>query len=190
MIHVECRLKLTLKTDLIFTLPMAKFIVIYYSFLLEQNEQYIYILYIQNKTYKIMKELYYIRGNKKNPQSVKQALLNKGGIDDFYLEFDSEDLLYYIDKDSKITFTRDGTQSGEIIMVFGTELEPVEILKPFDRVIAKCRNGLWTTNFYSYRTQYGMFKCGNDVYDECHHYEPWMDEFVGTDTPWDEFHKE
>lgn len=135
------------------------------------------------------KELYYIRGNKENPQGVRQALLNKGGIDEFDLKFDSEDILYYIDKYSKITFLYDGSQFADIIISFGTKLQPVEpteskeILKPFDKVIAKCRNGLWTTNFYSYKTQHGEFRCGNDIFDECHHYEAWMDEFVGTDTP-------
>lgn len=207
-----------------------------------------------------MKELYYIRGDKKNPESVKQALLDKGGINNLSLYFNIEDRIYYIDKDSQITFADDYTQLGKLIISFGTELQlskeiintkklyyvkgnvkhpervekillkiggkslfnygfnledviyyvgsdnnicyaPIdsqaggillsygielkleEIFEPGDKVLVSY-NGYWELSIYSHTTPNGQFHCCGLLYDECHHYEPWMKKYLGTDTPW------
>lgn len=134
-----------------------------------------------------MSTLYYIRGNKKCPKSVQQALLNKNGIVTDNLSYENENMLYYIDQDNNITFSTEDTQEGQLIIHFGTELKLEEIFKPFDKVIVKYGNGSWTTTLFSYKTQSGKFRCGNDVFDECHLYEPWMEKYIGTNIPWDQF---
>lgn len=96
-------------------------------------------------------------------------------------------MLYYIDKDYNIAFSTEDTQEGQLIIHFGTELKLEEIFKPFDKVIVRYSNGFWTNNFYSYKTKYNTFRCGNDLYEECHLYELWMEKYIGTDTPWDQF---
>lgn len=141
-----------------------------------------------------MKELYYIRGDKFNPIGVQEALVNAGGIVETLFSFTDYKGLYYIGKNSKIAYTKDGDNEITILLKeYGTELQPVkpmmerEFFYTFDKVIAKCTNGFWTTDFFSYKTKDGLFKCGSDVYDECHHYEPWMDKYLGTNTPYEEF---
>lgn len=143
-----------------------------------------------------MKELYYIRGDKFNQIGVQEALVNAGGIVEVRFSFTDDKGLYYIGEDSKIAYTIDGdNEITRLLKEYGTELKPVEPMMEreffyaFDKVIAKCTNCFWTTDFFSYKTKDGLFKCGNDLYEECHRYEPYMKKYIGTNTPYKEFEK-
>lgn len=141
-----------------------------------------------------MKELYYIRGNKENPQGVRQALLNKGGSDDLGLYFNTEDRIYYVCKDSEITFANDDTKLGKLIMYFGIELQPVEpeeTFEPFDKVIGRFGNkGTWTVSEFSHKKDKFYYCGGAFSFTECHYYEPYMKKYIGTNVPFEEFKKE
>ena len=140
-----------------------------------------------------MRKLYYIRGDSGAPNCIKQALLNKGGINDLCLCFDIVEGIYYIDKESKIRCAGD-EKFKNIIIEFGTELQPGkpgETFKPFDKVIVKFRDkGDWTVDTFSHKKG-KWFYCGGGIpYSECHKYEPWMDKYLGANTPYEEFEKE
>ena len=139
-----------------------------------------------------MKELYYVIGDSRKPNCIKQTLLNKGGIDDLDLYFDSEDVIYYINEESKIRCAID-MELKKFILYYGTELKPIEseeTFEPFDKVIVKFRGkGDLAVDTFSHKKG-KWFYCGLVLYYECHHYEPWMKKYLGTNTPWNEFEKE
>lgn len=128
-----------------------------------------------------MKDLYYIRGNKENPESVKQALLNRGGNLILNHNFDEEHYLYYINSDNIISYASIYSQAGEILLSHGTELkliEPEETFEPGDKVFVSY-NGYWEFSIFSHTTPEGHIHCCGVLYDECHHYEPWMKKYLG-----------
>ena len=141
-----------------------------------------------------MKELYYIRGNNENPQGVRQALLDKGGIITIEHLFVFESDFYYIDKDYKIKCVGDDTQLGKLIMYFGIELQPVEpeeTFEPFDKVIGRFGNkGTCTVSEFSHKKDKFYYCGGAFSFTECHYYEPYMKKYIGTNVPFEEFKKE
>lgn len=135
-----------------------------------------------------MKELYYIISGYDKPEHVRQALLNKGGIDDVGLCFDMVGHLFYIDKESKIRCAGND-EIKKFIIENGIELQPVqpeETFKPFDKVIVRFKDeSYWVVDTFSHKKG-NLYYCGMTAYCECHHYKPWMDEYIGTTTPWEE----
>lgn len=142
-----------------------------------------------------MKELYYIRGSKVNPLDVRQKLLDKGGIDDLGLYFDGQGLLFYINTESKIRCACN-MEVEKFILEYGIELKSVEPeqeenFEAFDKVIVKFRDkGYWTVDTFSHQKG-KWFYCGGGIsYSECHKYESWMEKYLGTNIPFEEFEKE
>ena len=142
-----------------------------------------------------MKELYYIRGSKTNPEEVKQTLLNKGGIIGSSFTFNDPNGLYYISKNGIIEYTANSNnQINRLLLEYGTELKPLElkeILKPFDKVIVRFDdNTEWFIDFFIRILDGKYFQCIGAIYDECHKYESWMDKYVDTDVSFEEFKKD
>lgn len=137
-----------------------------------------------------MKELYYVIGDSRKHNCIKQTLLNKGGIDDLDLYFDSEDVIYYINEESKIRCAID-MELKKFILYYGTELKPIEpeeTFEPGDKVFVSY-NGYWEFSIFSHTTPEGQIHCCGVLYDECHHYEPWMKKYLGTTIAWKDFVK-
>lgn len=138
-----------------------------------------------------MKTVYYSKGDTSNPKNVKQALIDKGGIDKVKLSYDREDNIYYISRDLTILCTHKDSDLADFIINYGTELcVSEEIFEPFDKVIVRySATGSWTVGIYSHKTTDNYFKCSESIYDECHIYESWMKPYLGTTTSWEDFKK-
>lgn len=142
-------------------------------------------------------KLYYIIGNKTNPEGVKQALLDKGAILNPNFNFDCDKNLYYIGKSLRVQTENILTYDGKLIQKYGIELQPVEIVEPeetfepFDKVIIRFRNeGDWVVDTFSHKKGKWFYCSGGISYTECHKYEQWMNKYLGTNTPFEEFKKD
>lgn len=73
-------------------------------------------------------ELFYIKGNPKNPEDVENALLEKypNAITTCFDSFNDEEYLYYVNERNDIVETHYESHLGEILKRFGTEIFPKE----------------------------------------------------------------
>lgn len=73
-----------------------------------------------------MKELFYIKGDPKNPEDVEKALLEKypDAIITCFDSFNNEKYLYYVNESNDIVEAHYDSHIGEILKRFGTEIFP------------------------------------------------------------------
>ena len=138
----------------------------------------------------MQKELFYCRGSKENPEGVKKALEAKGGKTGLNIKCDNERLVYYI-RSGEIDWAEDASSEGLTVIEYGTELQPVvgETFKPFDRVIVSDRASEWRAAIYSHKSR-EYYSCNGVLFEECHLYEDWMEKYLGTNTPFNEWKKD
>lgn len=105
-----------------------------------------------------MKELFYIKGDSKNPEDVVDALLEKypNAITTCFGSFNDEEYLYYVNESNDIVETHYESHLGEILKRFGTEIFPKKqqeflektMYQPIYEIIANGSIGL-TYNLYN-----------------------------------------
>ena len=142
----------------------------------------------------MQKELFYCKGSKENPEGVKAALIAKGGRYPGDFDFDNEDNIYFI-LDGVIQCTCKDCigASFSLIKEYGTEIQPIveETFKPFDRVIVADRYNEWRVASYFHKSRVtDSYCCSGLWWEYCHHYEDWMEKYLGTATPFEQFTKE
>ena len=148
------------------------------------------------------KTLYWIRGNKYNPEGVKKALKAKGIRAWPGTVCNLPDYIYY-GVEGQYAESTENISTKCILRRCGIELQPIpkETFKPFDKVIVRkgtCTQQRWKVGLFSHEglrpcktgSIEHYYVCVGSIYQECHHYEDWMAKYLGTETPFEDFRKE
>lgn len=66
-----------------------------------------------------------------------------------------------------------------------------ETFKPGDMVIVRDSTGYWKIDFFSHYDEESPypFRCVASIWEKCHHYEPYMEKYLGTGTPFEQWEK-